>query len=263
MSRDFYRCLGVLIIFIPGAVAQTTSFEVASVRLSARQDVERGSTGIPSPITRSTQGRIAYTHVTLKGVLSRAYDMRPPEISGPGWLDEKFYDINAKIPPGTTLEQVRLMLQALLAERFRMELHWDTQQKAGYALVLGRGPLRLKPATPGSDGEVSRGESLNNGDGVVRLGFNGVTLDDLAKSLTFLVARPIVNLTHVPGQFDMKLECSPDSLPGLGQLTPQDPASPGASVVYALRQLGLDLNAQKVSVKRLVVDSADSQPAEN
>jgi uncharacterized protein (TIGR03435 family) len=146
MNRFLTVCLAAFAVDV--ASAQTgnrppVTFEEASVKLSADEHRQRGETGIPPPISGSSQGIVIYEHVTLGGVLARAYGVFPGEIEGPSWLGERFYDIVAKVPRGAPPGQVPAMLQSLLADRFRMHVHWDTQQKRGYRLLVGKNTLRL------------------------------------------------------------------------------------------------------------------------
>jgi uncharacterized protein (TIGR03435 family) len=237
-------------------------FEVASVKLSSDQQRQMGSTGNPPPM-RGNQSILTYSHVHLQGVLARAYNVLPYEIAGPSWLGEKFYDIVAKVPQGTPAEQIPAMLQSLLAERFLMRVHWDTQQKAGYALVVGKTGSKLKKSVPGPDGAPDRRESFTMGGPETHLEFKGTTLEAFAKSLTIDLARPVANMTGIEGAFDIAFDCSSDSLPGLRPMAASEDLALGPSILTAIRGLGLDLVSQKVPVRRLVVDSAEAIPTEN
>jgi uncharacterized protein (TIGR03435 family) len=242
---------------------EALTFEVASVKLSSDQQRQRGATGIP-PVTRGNQDILTYTHVILKGVLARAYNVLPYEVVGPSWLDEKFYDIVAKVPQGAPAEQIPAMLQSLLAERFRMRVHWDAQQKAGYALVVGKTGSKLTRSDSGPNSAASPSQSFTMSDrGEIHLGFKGTTLEGFAKSLTVDLARPVVNKTGIEGLFDIAFDCSSDSLPGLQRMTASEDPPLGPSILTAIRGLGLDLVSQKVTAKRLVVDSAEMVPTEN
>ena len=263
-----FLAVGCLAVFaICAAVGQTVdqspAFEVASVKLSPDQQTQRGSTGIPPRVTRGNQDILTYTHVKLKGVLATAYNVVPYEIVGPSWLDEKFYDIVAKVPKGASVEQIPAMLQSLLAERFRMRVHWDAQEKAGYALVVGKTGPKLTRSVPGPDGTPVRRMSFTMGGPESHVEFKGTTLEGFAKSLTMGLARPVADMTGIEGVFDIALDCSSDSLPGLRPMTASEDSTPGPSILTAIRSLGLNLVSQKVSVKRLVVDSAESVPTEN
>ncbi len=250
--------------WIPRSRAQSKpealTFEVASVKLSSDQQSQRGSTGLPPPVPRGNLDILTYTHVTLKGVLLRAYSVWPYEVAGSSWLDEKFYDIAAKVPRGAPAEQIPAMLQNLLAERFRMRVHWDTQQKAGYALVVGKTGSKLKRSVsdPG-DAHSSR----TFGAPETHIEYIGTTLERFAKSLTVDLGRPVADMTGIEGVFDIAFDCSSDSLVGSNRTPASEDLALGPSIRTAIRGLGLDLVPQKVSIKRLVVDSAEMIPTEN
>ncbi len=129
------------------ALAQTEeapAFEVASIKPAAPQPagmlriMMRGGPGTPDP------GQLTYSNVTLKNILMNAYDVKNYQIEGPGWLDSERYDIVAKIPKGATKEQFRLMLQNLLAERFKVGLHHETKEMPIYSLVVGKNGPKMK-----------------------------------------------------------------------------------------------------------------------
>ena len=109
------------------AAADSPTFEVASVKPAEPQTgmairvMMRGGPGTPDP------GQLNYSNVSLKNVLMAAYAVKGYQINGPKWLDSERFDIVAKIAPGATKEQFQLMLQNLLAERFKLTLHRETK----------------------------------------------------------------------------------------------------------------------------------------
>src|SRR5437016_6586014 len=111
------RCLaGVIALTSCLAAGQALpSFEVASVKQSAP-----GEQGRFMMRMGSDPGMVNYSGVTLKMLLARAYGVKDYQVVGPDWLNSERYDVNAKVPAGTPSEQVPLMLQGLLAERFKM-----------------------------------------------------------------------------------------------------------------------------------------------
>ena len=126
------------------AAAESPTFEVASVKPAEPQTgmgirvMMRGGPGSADP------GQITYSNVSLKNVLTIAYAVKGYQISGPKWLDSERFDIVAKIAKGATKEQFQLMLQNLLAERFKLTLHHETKELPMYALVVGKGGPKLK-----------------------------------------------------------------------------------------------------------------------
>jgi len=112
-----------------GQPAPNPTFEVASVKLSAPVPPNggvyfgppRGGPGTPDP------GQITWTYATMRGMLMTAYAVKEYQVSGPGWLDTERYDVIVKVSPGATKEQVNVMWQNLLAERFGMMLHDESK----------------------------------------------------------------------------------------------------------------------------------------
>lgn len=243
---------------------QRPVFEVASVKHVEEVPGESGgvkSTGIPPAIT-GDPGRISYSAVSLNGILMRAYGVRPNLIVGPDWLKTERYNIEAKVPQDAPKGQIPAMLQSLLADRFHMAVHWGTKEVQGYALVVGKsGPKLTKSAVSDADAPSHRSMSFQSSG---HFKFGAHTMDDFAASLTSSMGRPVVDMTEIAGYFDITLDAAPDSMPGLPQLGSANPDAPQLpSIFAAIRELGLNLEPRKVSVKQLLVDSAQKIPTEN
>jgi uncharacterized protein (TIGR03435 family) len=113
----------VLSCFAFGQTVPPAEFDVASVKPGAPQGDGRRMTMMQGGPGSHDPGRITYTNISLKLILTAAYDVQHFQISGPSWLGTEMYDIAAKVPPGTTKEQAKVMLQNLLAERFHLAHH--------------------------------------------------------------------------------------------------------------------------------------------
>src|ERR1039458_5970133 len=85
---------------------------------------------------------------SLKRLILTAYKLKPYQVSGPDWMDSVRFDILSKIPEGGTKDQVPEMLQALLAERFKLTAHRETKEQPVYGLVVGKDGPKLKPSVP-------------------------------------------------------------------------------------------------------------------
>jgi uncharacterized protein (TIGR03435 family) len=218
----------------------------------------RNTSGESSGIFES-KGRISAKNVTLKRCIRGAYNIPQPQIlGGPKWVDQDRYYIEAKatVPAGDS--ELMLMLQTLLAERFKLVLHREQRPLAGYRLVLGKGGLKARPSEPdkGSAGHSSRG----------RIDAQGYSMSQLALKLSEILQKPVLDTTHVAGRFDLKLEWTPDDMrahsPSAGQRTGAVPET-GPSIFTALQeQLGLKLESDKIPADVLVIDSAE-KPEEN
>ncbi|HLK65704.1 MAG TPA: TIGR03435 family protein [Bryobacteraceae bacterium] len=125
---------------VPGAKLE---FEVASVKPAAPM-----TGGFMRMGMRVDQGRMDYENVSLKDCIRTAYRLKDFQVSGPDWLGNTRFDISAKLPEGTTKDQVPEMLQSLLADRFKLTVHHDSKLHDSYALVVGKGGPKLTPSEP-------------------------------------------------------------------------------------------------------------------
>ncbi len=118
------------------------AFEVASVKVSPAREGTAGFTAMDSD-----PAMVRYSNITLHLLIAIAYKFDSRLITGgPPWLDSDKYDVSAKMPPGTPKDQVPAMLQALLADRFKLALHRETKDQRAYFLVVGKNGPKLKPA---------------------------------------------------------------------------------------------------------------------
>lgn len=138
-------------------------FEVVSIKLSAlpgRGAIRLGRQGGPG---NGDPGRVTFTFSTIRDLIVDAYTVKQSQVSGgPNWLDSLRFDIVAKVPDGTTKEQVKVMLQNLLAARFKLKLHRETKALPVYALVVASKGPKLKHSTvtdtpPPSDSQPKEG----------------------------------------------------------------------------------------------------------
>jgi uncharacterized protein (TIGR03435 family) len=241
--------------------ASKPTFEVASVKHLREPPPAVGlahPTGMAPEITGDPR-QINFSAVKLIGVLSRAYGARLNQIVGPDWLNIEWYSIIAKVPDDAPKGQITEMLQNLLADRFQMRVHWETKESQGYALVVGKnGPKLMKSTSPDGDPPPKRSASFSSSG---RFMWKATTLDDFAASLAALLGSPVVDMTQIQGVFDIALDAAPDSIPGMHSRQVAD--SPHPTIFVAIQDLGLRLEARKVPVKQLIVDSAQKVPKEN
>ena len=238
----------------PATTHPAKPFELATIKPN-RSGTVSGVSGRGGSI-RPSKGQIAMENVTLWKALGFAYgtgEDKDYAITGPPWLKSERYDILAKIPPGTTWEQMRSMLQATLTDRFKLALHRETKEMPVYAMVVARDGLKIHETEAGRGGF-----SFAPG----RIQARSAPLAAFADRLSQMVDRPVIDQTGIAGLFDFTLEWSPDqphTNPG------DDSSSPsGPSIFTALQQqLGLRLEARRGPVEILVIESGNRIPAEN
>src|SRR4029077_8262602 len=117
------------------------SFEVASIKAAAPQPPGRFQISMGSD-----PGRINYSGVSLKNLVERAYSIKSYQVSGPDWLDSERFDVVAKLPEGATPQDVPKMLQALLAERFKLTVHREQKTLPVYGMVVGKNGVKMQKA---------------------------------------------------------------------------------------------------------------------
>lgn len=232
----------------------------------------------PGVIPMNDPGRVRLHHWALLDLIAAAYRVRATQVSGPAWLSDQAFDIEAKVPDGTPKEALNAMLQSLLEERFGLKVHRDTRTGQGFALVVGKNGPKLKSAEPppapqeGLTDEERKAkmqqqaqerlaevqkrmqENRDNGTplgGFSNAHFSSITTDELASHLVRFAEAPVVDETGLSGKYSVSIE------------TWKNPNVPGGTVFDAVEKLGLKLEARKVTVETVVVDQVSKTPTAN
>lgn len=229
------------------------AFEVASVKPSKSDEkMKYGSRG------SVLSGR----NIPLKGWIQIAYGARDFQVVGPEWIANEKFDIEAKPPVVVSHAVMMQMLQALLADRFRLKLHRMTREMPVYELVVARGGLKMKASEDQTlwAGDYPNGAPMGQkttGGGPTelspgRLAGKALPMTILANLLSGPVERTVMNKTGLKGRYDVDLRYARDI---------DDVSAP--SLFTALEeQLGLKLKAAKGPVEVLVVERVE-RPGEN
>ena len=156
MRRAAFRA-GLVFSIACGAYAQSPgdspSFEVASVKPAEGQNM-----GFIRIQMNNTPGRVHYTGISLRLLIINAYGIKNYQLTGPAWLDTQRFDITATYKPADAPNaQVRLMLQNLLAERFKMQVRRENKELPAYALVVAKGGPKLKESEDQTDPPEGQG----------------------------------------------------------------------------------------------------------
>lgn len=155
MKRTYMPLAAIVsCIIVDLCLAQQPVFDAASVKVAPPATMggdyrERGGPGTADP------GQITYPLTTLFDLITKAYGVGDDQISAPAWVGTAHYSVVAKIPPNTSRDEFRLMLQNLLADRFHLTYHHDTKEVAGYDLVVASGGPKMKLAPPDNDDAAS------------------------------------------------------------------------------------------------------------
>jgi uncharacterized protein (TIGR03435 family) len=221
------------------------SFEVASIKSTAHgkgpDGVGRSWIDTPSPES------VVAVNSSIMECITWAYRLKDYQLVAPDWLDapDVSFDINAKGPPGTTKPQLRLMMQALLAERFKLKVHRETRTLPVYHLVVAKQGAKLREA------DSSPGWGTTTGGG--RMEAHHVTMEQFAEALSREIGRPVFNQTEIAGAYDYKMSYAPmDSTNDMRQ-----------PIFSAIQQYGLRLESAKGPVEVVVVDHVEKKPTGN
>jgi uncharacterized protein (TIGR03435 family) len=171
-----------------------------------------------------------------------AYTARDVQISGgPRWADTELFDIEAKAPGPATIPELRLMVQALLADRFHLKMHRESKEQSVFNLLVGKKGPTLTPVE-------SKGMGI--GLGKTELRGRGTNMSGLASVLSSRVGKQVIDKTSLTGFYNFTLTWTPDD--------DATTAEPGPSIFNALQeQLGLKLEPAKGMVEMLIVDAVE------
>jgi len=256
MRRSGFGRIAVCLVFVAGAVfgqapAAGPAFEVATIKpapdlMTLAQQVVAGKAHIGMQVDGA---RVDIGGTSLAELIRAVYKLKPYQLSGPAWMSlmtAQRFDVMAKIPEGVSKDQVPEMLQALLAERFKLTVHRESRDRAVYALVVGTNGLKLKESLPDTDappaaGNVandaaSGGTTFNTGNGTMRVKTDGkgsatvsggpmgnmrvspgtdgsihleaskMTFAALADTLSPFVDRPVLDMTGLKGNYRIALD---------------------------------------------------------
>jgi uncharacterized protein (TIGR03435 family) len=266
-------------------------FEVASIRPSTASGQGRVNMGM-----KIDGAQVRCVSFSFKDYVGIAYRMKAAQISGPDWIESERYDITATLPPGSSAGRLPDMFQMLLADRFHVKVHREKKEFPVYALVAGKGALKLKETPPNPDADDSDPKDVVNAAGtgsaagvVVSLGHGSfyslandrfearrLTIAQLVDGLEPYATRPIVDMIGLRGRYDFAIDFTPEDFRAMmvrgaiarGVVLPPEAlralegTSDGA-LGDALQQVGLKLESRKAPLDVLVIDEALKTPTAN
>jgi uncharacterized protein (TIGR03435 family) len=220
-------------LFATLGLAQTAppTFEAAVIKPSITTD--GGSSWRIQP------GRIVMENETLRQMIQQAYGLQDYQYSGPVWLENDRYYLEGKAETKDP-NQLILMLQNLLTERFKLAVHREPKPVSGYALVVAKSGLKIKPA---------EGEGWNFNSNKTRIRVTHANMTEFAKYLSNEIKQPVVDETGVKDAFTFELQYA----------NPRESSDTNLPTIFTAltEQLGLKLEPRKVPVEILIVDHVE------
>jgi uncharacterized protein (TIGR03435 family) len=236
--------------FYGQVAAAQRAFAVATIRPSAAA-VKFESDGK----TEVSPGLLRMQDVTVNTCIKWAYGVQDRQISGPDWMHSDHWDITAKADGPASEAQMKLMMQALLAERFKLGFHRQEKELKAFALVVAKtaakGGAKLKPAE--GDGKAVMQNSAN---GTVA---RSTTMQEFGDMLSGPLQAPVVDKTGLPGKYDFTLDFT-SYIPADAKT--MRPEMTDVILTALQGELGLKLEPQKTMVQVMVVDRVE-KPSEN
>jgi uncharacterized protein (TIGR03435 family) len=258
-------CLAALALVLAQAPPTRPTFEVATIK--------RNTSVSENARVSAQTGRVTITNNPLRNIIRNAWGLQAFQIvGGPEWINTDRWDIVAKAEGNPRGPEMLAMLQNLLADRFKLVTHRETREMPIYALVLAKPDRAFGPKLHASstDCEKEMTAAIARGGGpptdrvlcgmrIVNghLEMNSVPMANLARNLSPIAGRSVVDKTGLTGGFNAELTWTPDASLGNSHDTPS-PASDGPSLFTAMQeQLGLKLDPQRGPVEVLVIDSVE------
>jgi uncharacterized protein (TIGR03435 family) len=258
------RSAGAILLFasaIPALCQPPTtqlSFEVADVKIN-----KSGETRMA--VDFQGGGKLSMHNVPMKVLIMFAYHVRAEAVEGwPGWFESDRFDVVAKAAQTTPPDDLRRMLQTLLAERFKLVVHNDQKLMPAYALILGKSGPKLQLSEPAILME-QRCDPAAAPSGLKHVACHHLTMAVLADTLQELSPRdfdvPVIDQTGLKGAYDFNLDWAPPSKPGAEA---SSDAVAGLTIFGAVEaQLGLKVERKKLPLPIIVIDHVERVPADN
>jgi bla regulator protein blaR1 len=267
------------------AVESAFVYQSVSIKLdkAATEVAKSGKDPISVRMLSNSSG-FTVTGTSLRGLILAAYELQEDRVSGgPDWINSELYEVEAKIDPSTASQLQKLphdqenyarrrMLQALLADHFKLQVHRESKELPVYALLMSDGGPNMQEATPGNtyangpkglDGKpvgpgMMVGGMASSPGGPSTLTAQAVPMSSFVQHLSWQTGRTVLDMTGLRGNYDFTLQWKPEiHEPGDGHAAHFD-----AAIFGAIQQLGLKLEPQKALMEVLVIDHVE-KPSEN
>jgi uncharacterized protein (TIGR03435 family) len=247
-----YQCIAISAAAVfaqTSADTKSLQFEVASFKPSPPG--QQAGQISPRPGNKTYAG----TNITLRAYMSVAYQVRDSQIiGGPSWIDTDRFDMEAQAEKPSTPEELHLMLQHLIEERFQMKFHRETREQTGFALVVDKGgPKGLTEHDP-QDHTVSPIRGVGPG----KMGATNADMRLLALNLSRILDRQVIDKTGLTARYDFTVQ-----FPLRDDDNPPAPGPPDFSVISnALREnIGLRLEPGKAPTEFIIIDHIEKLTA--
>lgn len=256
MKTSLVSIAGLFLLHAPAPAQPLRSFEVASIKTAPPYTMEAVHSGKMKLGLKVDGARVEFGATPLTELIARAYRVRTFQVSGPGWMNDERYDIVAKLPEGSTPDQIPEMLQSLLAERFKLSIHRTTKEFGVYALVLAKDGTKLTPRPKDYDPNAKNPA-------------RPMTLEAYSDMLSRAVDQPVVDMTGLKGEYLVSLGPIMQEMGRQMRVKEAGPTGPAASTDTSrgafdiVEELGLKLESRKLPLTHVLIDHVEKTATEN
>ena len=246
MTQRFGTVLCLCLLALTQVACSQATFAVAAIRQSGAE-VKFEHDGK----TETQPGHLLMKDVTVQTCIKWAYGVQHSQIVAPPWTDSEHFDIDAKADDPVDIPQLKLMLQALLAERFKLTFHHEKKELKSFVMTVAKSGLKMRPSPP----DVAHSWQ-NSANGTVA---TGITMQEFADYMAGPVEAPIVDETGLPGKYDFTLDFTnylPSDMPVMHV------EATGVIMAALQGELGIKLEGRKSMVDVMVIDHVE-RPSEN
>lgn len=253
MRKTYVKTVFGLTLAAIAAYGQTSAakpvFEVATIKPAPPLDPAKMMSGQAHVGMKIDEARVDIGFLSISDLIRVAYKIKTYQLTSPDWMNgmsAQRWDIMAKMPPGANKDQVPEMIQALLAERFKLEFHKESKEHSVYALVVAKTglkmveappdkePAKAEPPVPGEDPKPPAGNStpqikmtgsgenrtitmgdsgagamkMNVGPNGMHMVFEKMPMEGLVEMLSRMADRPVVDQTELKGKYKVALDLS-------------------------------------------------------
>lgn len=197
-------------------------------------------------------GRFKADATTVEYLMDWAYRIQPVQHSGgPDWMHSERYDIQAKASANASEDEMRTMVQTLLAERFKLQMHRETKKMVAYVIAKGKGEPRLYAPKEGEAHSMQMAPVMGPDQKVAayRITATRYSLAQLTDTFARQIDRVIVNETGMNGEYDFTLEITPSPGP--------NPIDVELLLTVMREQLGLSVTSRSSDVDFYAIEGAE------
>ncbi|MGH9647775.1 MAG: TIGR03435 family protein [Bryobacteraceae bacterium] len=236
------------------------AFEVATIRPS--------DPASPGQIITLRGAEVITTNVTVHALINLAYWLHPKQLTGgPAWTESDKFDVAGKpdAPGQPNVDQMKMMIQKLLADRFQLKVHFEKRDLPVYAIMIAKSGVKLIKSQDDPNGIPAWG--FGRTPSGTRIIFRNAPLSQVTAVLQNSMDKPVVDQSGLSGRYDFTVTFTPDPAQAALIGGPAPPAADNPDAASDLftafqQQLGLKLESTKAPVDVMVIDKVE-KPSQN